>query len=204
MGRIAFSSEADRLLTKQVNLYRLQELVDGLVLRGAKNGSPFSFTEELIKRLHFVATHGLLTEPGTYRTGDVQITNSAHRPPSWLEVPGHMSQLCLYINREWQNLDLVRLAAIVMWRLNWIHPFENGNGRTSRAASYLVMCAKHGALLPAKNSIVTQIMQNKDPYNKALRACDVAHAASGGGLTCEPMEQLIAFLLKEQIKASLS
>ena len=90
-----------------------------------------------------------------------------------------------------------------MWRLNWIYPFENGNGRTSRAAAYLAMCAKHGALLPAKNSIVTQIMQNKDPYNKALRACDMAHSVSGGP-TREPMEQLIAFLLKEQIKASLA
>lgn len=202
MGRIAFSSEADRLLAKQVNLYRLQQLVDDIVLRGAQNGSPFSFTEDLIKRLHFVAMTGLLTEPGSYRTSDVQITNSPHRPPPWLQVPGHMSQLCLYVNREWQNLDLVRLAAVVMWRLNWIHPFENGNGRTSRAAAYLVLCAKHGALLPAKNSIVTQIMQNKVPYNAALRACDDGHAITGG-LACDPMEQLIAFLLKEQIRASL-
>ncbi|MBL8221394.1 MAG: Fic family protein, partial [Bryobacterales bacterium] len=29
----------------------------------------------------------------------------------------------------------------VMWRLNWIHPFFGGNGRTARSASYLVLCA---------------------------------------------------------------
>lgn len=162
MGRVAFDSEVDRLLTKQANLYRLQQLIDSMIT-GAANGSRFSFSEELIKRLHHVAMQGLLTEPGAYRTADVIIANSPHQPPPWLRVSGEMQQMCAYMVKAWDERDLIHLAAFTLWRLNWIHPFENGNGRVSRALSYLVLCAKHGAMLPAKNSVLNQIMANRVP-----------------------------------------
>jgi Fic family protein len=31
-------------------------------------------------------------------------------------------------------------AAYALCRLNWIHPFAGGNGRTARAFSYLIIC----------------------------------------------------------------
>jgi Fic family protein len=65
------------------------------------------------------------------------------------------------------------LAAYVMWRLNWIHPFDDGNGRTSRAVSYLIMCMKLGYPLPGTNTIPDQIAANKQPYYDALEAADL-------------------------------
>jgi hypothetical protein len=41
-----------------------------------------------------------------------------------------------------------------MWRTNWVHPFDDGNGRTARAASYLVLCVKLGYRLPGKKSLI--------------------------------------------------
>lgn len=83
--------EFNRLFRKQVNLYRLQELVDSLVM-GAK-GSHFSFSEDVIKRLHHVAMRGLLNPAGEYRVSPVTITNSPHQPPPWVDVPVHMAKV---------------------------------------------------------------------------------------------------------------
>ena len=48
------------------------------------------------------------------------------------------------VNRAWEKADELTLGAYVLWRLNHIHPFINGNGRTARAASYFVICLKLG------------------------------------------------------------
>ncbi|HET9282483.1 MAG TPA: Fic family protein [Candidatus Angelobacter sp.] len=50
----------------------------------------------------------------------------------------------------------IHLAAYVIWRLNWIHPFADGNGRTSRALSYLVLCTRLGERLPGTVTIPDQ------------------------------------------------
>jgi Fic family protein len=70
----------------------------------------------------------------------------------------------------------LHLAAYVMWRINWIHPFDDGNGRTARAASYLVLCVKLGYRLPGKRSLLDLIVDNKQPYYAALEAADAARA----------------------------
>jgi Fic family protein len=51
------------------------------------------------------------------------------------------------VNLWWQSADPVALATFVLWRLNNIHPFINGNGRTARAATYFVLCVKAGGWL---------------------------------------------------------
>ena len=59
-----------------------------------------------------------------------------------------------------------------MWRLNWIHPFADGNGRTSRALSYLVLCVHLEFMLPGNKTLPEQIIENKQPYYDALEAAD--------------------------------
>lgn len=194
----------ERLFQKQVNVYRLQELTDSIVTGACGTGSRFSFTEQVIKRLHSVAMHKLLDEPGEYRQGPVHLTNSPHIPPPWVEVQGHMAGLCDYVNRVWEDANLIHLASYVMWRLNWIHPFRNGNGRTSRSAAYMVMNIKHGKLLPSKNSIIAQIVADRSPYYAALRHADDVVKNTGDELAgLRPMEDLMTMMLKEQVKANL-
>ena len=36
------------------------------------------------------------------------------------------------VNRRLETADVLTLAAYCLWRLNHIHPFINGNGRTAR------------------------------------------------------------------------
>jgi Fic family protein len=61
-----------------------------------------------------------------------------------------------------------------MWRLNWIHPFPDGNGRTSRTAGYLVLNIKMNSILPGSPTIIEQISDDKTPYYMALEHADKA------------------------------
>jgi Fic family protein len=198
------SIDLPSLIKEQQNLYRLQELVDYHVKRVAK-GDSFLLSENLIKDLHRVAMHELPASPGEYRQNEVAINGALHRPPNWYEVTGLMSNLCSYINGSWKSRDLIHLAAFSMWQVNFIHPFRNGNGRVSRAVAYLVMCAKFGKLLPAENSVVKQIVDNRKPYYDAL-ACADACARSGRAFheCTEELELLLTDMLKQQLKDSLS
>ena len=33
-----------------------------------------------------------------------------------------------------------------MWRVNWVHPFIDGNGRVARACAYIALCRGFGSL----------------------------------------------------------
>jgi len=84
-----------------------------------------------------------------------------------------------------------------MWRLNWIHPFFGGNGRTARSIAYLVLCAGLGFRLPGAKTIPELIVEDRSPYYDALREADRAYAA--GRLDLSAMEELMSSLLAAQL-----
>jgi hypothetical protein len=90
-----------------------------------------------------------------------------------------------------------------MWRLNWVHPFIDGNGRTSRAVSYLVFCARLGYSLPGEQTVPEFIASDRDPYYDALIECDRLYRAVAGNATVvfdvTPMETLMKALLGRQL-----
>lgn len=112
-------------------------------------------------------------------------------------MPELVEQLCDYLNDNWTKFSPLHLAAYTLWRMNWIHPFVDGNGRTSRAVSYLVLCVRLGYVLPGTTTIPEQISRNKDPYYKALEAADSAQAAGKPDLA--EMEGLLESLLAAQL-----
>jgi Fic family protein len=86
-----------------------------------------------------------------------------------------------------------------MWRLNWIHPFADGNGRTSRIVSYVVLSVRAGSLLPGTPTIPDQIVDNREPYFEALDTADLAFKT--GQVDVSKMEELLASLLANQLAA---
>jgi Fic family protein len=81
--------------------------------------------------------------PGSYRTHNVIIKNSAHVPPDPIPVVTYMDELFKFIAKEDQpKYDLLKIA-IAHHRFVWIHPFSNGNGRTVRLLTY-AMLVKYG------------------------------------------------------------
>jgi hypothetical protein len=106
-------------------------------------------------------------------------------------VPELIEDMCDYVNGHWGEATAIHLRAFVMWRLNWINPFADGNGRTARMTSYLVMSIKIGRVLAGTPTIPDQIVDNRQPYFDALDAAD--QACKEGGLDVSKMEDLSAY-----------
>lgn len=139
--------------------------------KSLKSGQ-FKLRPSLLLKLNRTALEGISSFAGNYRPAGVDISGSKHVPLNADEVPGAVEEMCDYINEQWDRQTAVHLAAYILWRLNWIHPFVDGNGRTARAVSYLVLCAKLKTRLPGKNTIPEQISENKRPYYEALESAD--------------------------------
>ena len=90
------------------------------------------------------------------------------------------------------------MPAYALWRLNWIHPFIEGNGRTARAACYLLMCVRQGTLLPGTTIVPERIRENRQPYYDALQAAD-RHWADGE-FNVNELASYLAGLLADQLR----
>jgi Fic family protein len=112
-------------------------------------------------------------------------------------VPALVEDLCDYVTDNWVDKSALHLASFVMWRMNWIHPFDDGNGRTSRALSYLVMSMRIGYRLPGRKTIPERIAESKEPYYEALEAADAEFKE--GRINIQEMEKLIGSLLAAQL-----
>jgi fido (protein-threonine AMPylation protein) len=102
-------------------------------------------SQTIIKALNFHAIACLHSHAGEYRPCPVTVDDYAL--PEHFRVQSLMDDFVNQINVNWLNSDAVALATYVLWRMNNIHPFINGNGRTARAASYFVLCVKAGGWL---------------------------------------------------------
>ena len=137
-------------------------------------GGKFGLRPSLILGLHREALAGLSRFAGTFRTGGVGIEKSKHQPPGPHLVAGLVEEMCDYVNGNWDAKSPIHLAAYVMWRLNWIHPFADGNGRTSRITSYVVLTVRSGFIIPGSPTIPEQIVSNRNRYFAALDEADAA------------------------------
>jgi Fic family protein len=172
------------------------EMVETFVL---PERQPFRFRPSHLLHLHRAALEGISSYAGNFRPAAIEIGGSRHQPPPAHMVPEHIEELCDYVNEKWKEKSPLHLAAYVMWKLNWIHPFTDGNGRTSRAAAYLILCTKLGYVLPGHRTIPDQIAENKMPYYKALEAAD--EAWNRGVIDLTAMKALLSSMLAEQLKA---
>jgi Fic family protein len=156
-------------------------------------------TPELLKKLQELAITQMYRCAGNFRNGAVMLEGVAHTPPDHKLVPSLVDEMCAYINGNWTK-PAVHLASYAMWRLNWIHPFFGGNGRTARAFSYLVLCAGLGFALPAGDKTIPElIVENREPYYEALRSAD--DAWTHDRLDLSAMEDFIGSLLAKQLLA---
>ena len=173
---------------------RLREMIREAV----SSGEPFRLRASDILELNRLAVLDLEPAAGTYRTVPVDIGGSRHEPPRWEQVPRHIENLCDYVNSH-ASESSIHLGSYVMWRLNWIHPFCDGNGRTTRAASYLVLCARLGYEIPGTKSVPEVIAGCKQPYYAALEQADEADLK--GQVNVTAMEQVLADALAAQLNS---
>ena len=103
-------------------------------------------TEGMIRGIHRRLVEGVRGEraaPGEYRRIQNYVVNFAtgeviYTPPSAVEVPIMMSEMVKWLNAD-LNVHPVLVSGIAQFQLVHIHPFLDGNGRTSRLLSTLCL-----------------------------------------------------------------
>jgi Fic family protein len=158
---------------------------------------PFRLRSNVILRLHKAALNGLHPLAGTWRNTPVKIGGSGHQPPDEAFVSEEVELMCNYVNDHWSNVSAVHLCAYVLWKLNWIHPFSDGNGRTARAVAYVVLSIKLDSLLPGAPTIPEQIAGDKTPYYAALESADIA--LKSGRVDVTNLEAMLEGMLAKQL-----
>lgn len=156
----------------------------------------------VLREFHRTATLFLLHQPGEYRTNQVHVAKQdgtvVHLPPPADEVADHMNRFFELIATRWRDSDAVDMGAYALWVVNWVHPFQNGNGRSARAFCYACICLKIGFFLPGSPTVIDLIMQNRDEYQAALKVADESYAANGSP-DLSPMSAFVGRLLVQQL-----
>ena len=161
----------------------------------------FRLRPSAILTLNRIALEGINALAGVLRPAPVEIVGSKHAPPPPHLVAELLENMCDYINENFDKKSPIHLCAYAMWRMNWIHPFNDGNGRTARAVSYLVLCVRLGTRLPGTDTIPDQIARDRNPYYEALEAAD--KSATDSSVDLSLMEKLIESLLAKQLVSIL-
>lgn len=118
-----------------------------------------------IKSIHQLILKGIDNDnAGQYRKENVIIKGAVHVPPDYLQLPELMEKLIINYN-TWNKYHPIIKAAILHGELVKIHPFVDGNGRTSRLLMNLDLM----------NSGYLPVIIKKESRLKYYEALDKAH-----------------------------
>jgi len=184
----------------------LEALVTFLINFNQPGQLPHVPNEAAFKELHRTGTLFLLVAPGAYRDGPVHIANMStgevvYQPPPHEDVQGLMDAFFEELHHIWRVGDALDAAAFALWRVNWIHPFKNGNGRTARAFAYACLNARLGVMLPGTTTVIDQIMMTRPDYEAAIRVADKAAATDPNARDLQQMKDYLDRLLQIQINS---
>jgi Fic family protein len=180
---------------QEQNLNRQYELLTNCIEIGLLKG-PTVFDKYLLWALNHVAVANISQFGGRFRREPIYVGN--HKPPHYAEVDEWMDRFISTVQENWYVWTETELASYGLWRLNWIHPFIEGNGRTARAVCYYLLCVRSGALLPGRKILPERIRDDRTGYESAPVAAD--REWDEGHLNFSEMEEYLAALLQAQLE----
>lgn len=146
-------------------------------------------SEKIVKDIHAILMENILVG-GVYRNVDVYISGAQHTPPSPNEMYRQVKDFYADLGWKAQALDPIALAAWTHAEFVRIHPFPDGNGRTSR----LLM---NYQLLAQGFAPVSIAKENRLDYYNALEA----YAVDGD---LAPFTEMVAALEEKQLDRYLA
>lgn len=183
---------------QEQNLLRQYDLLSNCIEIGIEKGIE-AFDKYTLWALNYAAVSNISQFGGRYREEPIYVGN--HKPPHFKDVPNEMDRFFAVIHENWTIIDdPTTLPAYTLWRLNWIHPFVEGNGRTARAACYYLICLRQGRLLGGNKIVPERIRENRRPYYDALEAADRAWAQ--GDFDVSQLAEYLGALLLGQLTES--
>lgn len=138
--------------------------------RDLKKLNPVSQNDLL--KAHNILMSNLVTSAGKYRISGVGIFKGkevAHVPPSAKQVTGLMADLFRFLKEEREISWLIK-ACIFHYELEFIHPFEDGNGRIGRLWQQLLLIREDAVF--EYITVEELIKDNQDEYYHVLSECD--------------------------------
>lgn len=149
------------------NYYHALEEVERLA------GSSSPITESDVQRLHGLVVSGR-PSPTPYRDGQNVIRDSngggiVYMPPEASDVSNLMTEMITWINENIDTGDLPvpLVAALAHYQFATIHPYYDGNGRTARLLTTLIL-HKTGYGLKGIYSVEEYYARNLSGYYAAL------------------------------------
>lgn len=139
-------------------------------------GKDVPVTESMVRELHKLTVKGVRgdkAEPGNYRKTQNYVVNSRTReiiytPPAPLEVPHLMREFVDWLNMA-EDITPILVAGIAQFQFVHIHPFIDGNGRTARLLSTL-MLYKTGYDFKRLFTISEYYDKDRPNYYKAIQS----------------------------------
>lgn len=127
--------------------------------------SNIEISQRTIKEIHSLVLHGINREnAGKYRNVPVMISGSRHVPPQPYLIEKQMEDFMIrFAEMEKEEVHPVLIAAYLHDELVRIHPFIDGNGRTSRLLMNLYLLRNGYTLVNLKGT-----SEDKVEYYKAL------------------------------------
>ena len=117
-----------------------------------------SINERELLVIHNLILRGIMPEyAGKYRDIQVMIKGSTHMPPQPFLVSKQMEELFIWFNSSKLILHPIVLAAEFHERLVTIHPFVDGNGRTSRLLMNLILLSNGYVIANIKGDYETRM-----------------------------------------------
>jgi len=144
-GRKPKNTSERMIVNNYRTIRRLKELRD----------KPLS--RELILEIHREITQGTLeteSDETDFRTTDDIVVGSKadptkvyHYPPEVAKIPAMIDDLIAFANEDNEFIHPIVKAIILHFLIGYIHPFNDGNGRTARAIFYWFSLKHHYDLL---------------------------------------------------------
>ncbi|WAI00533.1 Fic family protein [Methanogenium organophilum] len=147
-----------------------------VTIEGLKELRDFPLSIELIVRIHQMITWGTMEksedEIHFRSSNDVVVQDKVdpekiyHVPPDFNKIPEMLESLCQFANDGDTFVHPILKAIILHFLIGYIHPFNDGNGRTARALFYWYLL-KHGYVLFEYLSISQIFVNAPAKYIKA-------------------------------------
>ena len=128
-----------------------------------------SLNERDLLSIHNLILRGIIPEDaGRYRKVQVMIQGSSHMPPQPFLIAKEMEEYFIWYEINKNKLHPVILAAEMHERLVTIHPFIDGNGRTSRLVMNLILMQKGYLIANIKGDY-----ENRMQYYQSLETAQI-------------------------------
>ncbi len=139
------------------------------------------FNRAFISQIHKIITKDLTPpplgegskNPGDLRNHNVKIKSSGHTPPEHFLLTDYFEKFVEFINYEHKEQYQLLMVAIAHHRFEYIHPFDNGNGRMGRLLNYAFLIklgfqVKNGRIINPSSVFYT----DRDKYYEMLSNAD--------------------------------